>query len=325
MSSTVGGGAATMTRLATTVPRPVRTCTRWCFWTIRWTGACSATTSPSLLASLSGIRCEPPTKRRSCAPLAVSELLEKVPLCCSSPEHATYQSVKRNDSSLGSAPKPGWVQQVITFSMPAALSALAWIHWLSVIESHSWARGCAQGAATSISAAYPSICWSSSAASTRIVGSGGTVPGYSSRPIDRGQVDAVAGVVLQERRHAELLGQLRDVVLRRADEGAAGLDDLAAVLLLGQVMVEHPAADPLAGLDHEHGPALAGDLASRDEAGDPGADHDDVDLLGERTLAGRGEDGGLRLSGQYAGAEQRGAGGGAAEQGCGGRVPGPRT
>jgi hypothetical protein len=115
--------------------------------------------------------------------LAVSELREKVPLCCSSPEQATYQSVNRNDSSLGSAPKPGWVQQAMRLSMPPGLSALARIHWLSVIESHSWACGCAQGAATSSSAAYPSICWSSCAASTRIVGSGGTVPGYSSRPI----------------------------------------------------------------------------------------------------------------------------------------------
>ena len=182
MSRTVGGGVATITRFATTVPRPVLTCTRWWRWTIRRTGARSATMSPSFLASLSGTRCEPPTNRRSCAPLAVSELREKVPLWASSPEQATYQSVKSSDSSLGSAPKPGWVQQVIRLSMPAALSALAWIHWLSVIESHSWARGCAQGAATSISAANPSICWSSSAASTRIVGSGGTVPAYSIRP-----------------------------------------------------------------------------------------------------------------------------------------------
>ena len=139
--------------------------------------------SPSFLASRSGISCEPPTNRRSWAPLAVSELRANVPTFCSSPEQATYQRVNRNDSSLGSAPKPGWVQQRIRFSTPAALTALERIHSPSVIESHSRARGCDHGASTAISAAYMSICASSRAASGRIVGSGGTVPVYSRRPV----------------------------------------------------------------------------------------------------------------------------------------------
>ena len=40
--------------------------------------------------------------------------------------------------------------------------------------------------------------------------------------------------------------------------------------------------------------------------------------LRERALAGPAEDGGLRVCGQRAGAEQRAAGGGAAEQGAAG-------
>ena len=88
------------------------------------------------------------------------------------------------------------------------------------------------------------------------------------------------------------------------------------------MVVEHPAADPLAGLDDQHRPALAGDVASRDEAGEAGADHDDVDLLGERALKGAAQDGRLcvinKASGQGTGAEQRGAGGDAADQGAAG-------
>ena len=74
---------------AATTPRPVWTTARWSCCSIRCTGAPSATMSPSLLASRSGISWEPPTKRRSWAPLAVSELRAKVPTCRSSPEQAT--------------------------------------------------------------------------------------------------------------------------------------------------------------------------------------------------------------------------------------------
>jgi hypothetical protein len=56
-----------------------------------------------------------------------------------------------------------------------------------------------------------------------------------------------------------------------------------------------------------------GDLAGRDETGDACADHGDVDLVGERSLAGPGEDGGLcvisRAGGQCAGAAEQGAAG----------------
>ena len=68
-----------MTRCAVTVPRPVCTTAWWSFCSMRCTGAASATTSPSCRASPSGTSCEPPTKRRSWAPPAVSELREKVP------------------------------------------------------------------------------------------------------------------------------------------------------------------------------------------------------------------------------------------------------
>ena len=69
------------------------------------------------------------------------------------------------------------------FSTPAALIALRRIHSPRVIASHSAAWGWVQGASTGISAAIWSIRVRSSAASGRIVGSGGTVPWYSRRPV----------------------------------------------------------------------------------------------------------------------------------------------
>ena len=93
----------------------------------------------------------------------------------------------------------------------------------------------------------------------------------------RGVVDALAVDVLLEHRHLELVGQRGDVVLGRADERATGLDHAAAA----EAVVEHPAADPVTGLDDEDDVAVAGDLAGGDESGDAGADHDDVDLGGE--------------------------------------------
>ena len=83
------GGTATMTRLQETARDVVRTTARVLVWSIRVTAALSATREPSWLARRSGISCEPPTKRRSCAPLAVSELRAKVPLFFSLPEQAT--------------------------------------------------------------------------------------------------------------------------------------------------------------------------------------------------------------------------------------------
>ena len=52
----------------------------------------------------------------------------------------------------------------------------------------------------------------------------------------------------------------------------------------------------------------------------PGADHDDVDLLRERSLAGPAQHRGLGVGRERAGAEQRGAGGGAAQQGAAGEA-----
>ena len=206
MSSTVGGGAATITRLATTVPRPVCTCTRWCFCTIRRTGARRATMSPSCLASRSGTRWEPPTNRRSWAPFAVSELRENVPLLVSSPEHATYQSVKRKrelarvgaEAGLGPAGDEvldaGGVDRVGVDPLARASSSPT-----------RAARGCAHGAATSISAAYAVDLLEQQRRRRRgSSGSGRDGARVLQPPDRRGDVDAVAGVVLEERRHAEL-------------------------------------------------------------------------------------------------------------------------
>ena len=184
MSSTSGGGAATITRLQETFPRLVCTTAPWSSCSILVTAARSATASPSLRAIRSGISCEPPTKRLSWAPLAVSELRAKVPTVRSLPEQATYQRVKRSESWSGSAPKPGWVHDLIRLVTPPGLRiALLRMNWPSVIASHCAAFGWAHGASTSISAAIESISPSRRKASGRIVRSGGTVPVYSWRPV----------------------------------------------------------------------------------------------------------------------------------------------
>ena len=77
--------------------------------------------------------------------------------------------------------------------------------------------------------------------------------------------------------HAELLGQPQDVVLGRPDEGAAGLDHAAGL----EVVVEHPAADAVARLDERAPSGRDGPTAGGHQAGDPAADHDDVDRPGE--------------------------------------------
>ena len=179
MSRTIGGGQATTTRLARTVPREVRTTTRPSFCSMRFTAASSATASPSFLARRSGISWDPPTSRLSWAPFAVSELREKVPTVVSLPEQATYQSTKSSDSSSGSAPKPGWVQDLMRLPTPLEFRALRRMNSPRLIASHARAFGCDHGALTSISAAIESSRVSRIAASGRIVGSGGTVPEYS--------------------------------------------------------------------------------------------------------------------------------------------------
>ena len=103
-------------------------------------------------------------------------------------------------------------------------------------------------------------------------------------PGRRGHVDAVAVDVLLEGGHPQLLGQAQDVALGRTDEGAAGLDHPTGA----EVVVEHPAADAVPGLDEEHRAPPAGHLAGRDQAGDAAPDHDHVDLAGQRSLQAPG-------------------------------------
>ena len=113
----------------------------------------------------------------------------------------------------------------------------------------------------------------------------------------------------------ELVGQRRDVGLGGADEGAAGLDGRA----LAEVVVEHPAADAVAGLDEEDAAAAAGDLAGGDQPGDAAAHDDHVDLAGQGALQ-RGV-GGVQ-PGERAGAGGQAAEGGAAEEGAAGEREG---
>ncbi len=115
----------------------------------------------------------------------------------------------------------------------------------------------------------------------------------------------------------QLPGERRDVGLGGTDERAAGLDRLVVLAGAGQVVVEHPPADPVARLDQQHAVPPAGHLARRDEAGDAGPDHHDVDRAGQVALQRAGRGGGVRRR-QGAGAQGEAAQGGATEQGAAG-------
>ncbi len=71
---------------------------------------------------------------------------------------------------------------------------------------------------------------------------------------------------------AQLSGERRDPLLGRADPLAADLDQLARADLL----VEQPAADPVAGLDYDRLDPGGKEAATGDEPGKAGPDDRDV-------------------------------------------------
>ena len=85
----------------------------------------------------------------------------------------------------------------------------------------------------------------------------------------------VAVVVGLEGLHPEFAGQLREVILRRPDPLAADLDDLAGVGG-AQSMVQRPATDAIAGLEHDHRAPGRVELARGREAREAGADDDHI-------------------------------------------------
>ncbi|MDF1604905.1 class II aldolase/adducin family protein [Nocardioides sp. YIM 152315] len=114
--------------------------------------------------------------------------------------------------------------------------------------------------------------------------------------------------MLGERRDPQLVGEREDVVLGRADERAARLDHGGAG---AQLVVEHAPADPVARLDEENVVAAVGQVAGRDQPGDAAADHDGVDVAGQRALQGAGRDRGVEPVG---GGRQRAEGGAPQQQ-----------
>ena len=72
----------------------------------------------------------------------------------------------------------------------------------------------------------------------------------------------------------ELLGERGEAVLRRPDPLAADLHDLA----VAEVLVQQPAADAIARLEHDHRGAAGQQVAGRHEAREPGADDGHVGL-----------------------------------------------
>ncbi len=208
-----------------------------------------------------------------------------------------------SDSWSGSAPKPGWVQHLIRFSIPFGVQRVAAD---VVAEGHRVPLlGARVGPGTlDVDLGGPLVeleLQDRRVREDQRVGRHGAVVLLATERA-RGVVDALALVVLHERRHLELFGKRDDVVLGGTDERAAGLDHRAP----GQPVVQHPAADAVARLDDQHRATAAGDLACGHQAGDAGPHDDDIDPAGQRALQGRG----LRRAvenacGQYADARRR--------------------
>ena len=72
----------------------------------------------------------------------------------------------------------------------------------------------------------------------------------------------------------QLGDQRQDPVLGRADPLGADLDHLA----VADRLVERPAADPVARLEHDHVAAAGAQLARRREPGEPGPDDDHIGI-----------------------------------------------
>ena len=99
----------------------------------------------------------------------------------------------------------------------------------------------------------------------------GIVPEYRLRS-PAALEDVLAGAVGREGLEPELADQRDHPVLGRADPLGADLDHLA----VADRLVQRPAADPVAGLEHDHVAAGGAQLAGRRQPGEAGADDDDV-------------------------------------------------
>jgi hypothetical protein len=85
-------------------------------------------------------------------------------------------------------------------------------------------------------------------------------------------VHGIAGRVCRERRDAELTGQAEDVVLGRADELSAGLDDLA----VAEIVVQGATPHAVPRLEDDHAASRCRQGPGRGEPGEAGADHDNI-------------------------------------------------
>ncbi len=181
MPSASGGGTATMTRLAVTVPRSLETVTVEPDCVILRTGALRATREPSAAAMRSGSSPEPPTKRESWAAFAVPDARSNVPGLVSLPAVAMYQRKNSIEMPSASVPNAAW-KNAFSTSRTAGMIELCSSHVATVCASSFAASLAVHGASTGIFLAISSMRSCRIAASARISGSGGTVPVYFIEP-----------------------------------------------------------------------------------------------------------------------------------------------
>ena len=154
MSSTSGGGTATITCRASTMPRPVCTRTDAVALVDPVDRCVQRDLVAELRASRSGISWEPPTKRRSCAPfggVGVARERADVALVAGArevPEHEEQRELVGVGAEAGLGPALDQVGDASGLSRDAPRMKSP-----SVIASHAAACGCVQGASTAISAA----------------------------------------------------------------------------------------------------------------------------------------------------------------------------
>ena len=116
------------------------------------------------------MRCEPPTKRESCAPPAVVVSRASEPGFAALPAWATYQSRKRWETSAGSAAHTPSTARSKTLRVSASGMFCSFQVSL-VMASHSRARGAVQGRSSGRVAASASMR-PMSAATSPMLGNG---------------------------------------------------------------------------------------------------------------------------------------------------------
>ncbi len=222
--------------------------------------------SASPAASRCGTWLVPPTNRVVCAPPSDSaNSSAPTPQVC-----RLYSRSRKDTSTIGTARMP--TVQISSSVRATGSSPCSASQAPAVMASHSAACGAVHGASSGTSAASSSSrsrvrCTPDSSLAKRRWNSGSLQHPGAGQLVGR-----VALLVLPERRDVQLGGQCVHAPVGVADPLGAQLDQHPGRRLLG----EDATADPVVGLEDQRPVAGPLDLTGRDQAGQAGADDDDI-------------------------------------------------